>query len=216
MIPFGRTEDIGTASEVCQSFVLDNGAFSAWRSGSPILDWTGYYEFVDDWRRHPAFRWAIIPDVIDGDEDANDALLVEWPWEEHGVPVWHLHESLDRLYRLVTAYPTVALGSSGQWAVPGNDAWWERIAEAMEMACDEEGRALCKLHGLRMLNPEIFQRLPLASADSTNAVQNGARTANRSGCNTLTGMTIIADRIEQHQSASVWTELPKQKVLVFE
>lgn len=216
LIPFGRTEDIGTASEVCQSFVLDNGAFSAWRSGSPILDWTGYYEFVDDWRRHPAFRWAIIPDVIDGDEDANDALLVEWPWEEHGVPVWHLHESLDRLYRLVTAYPTVALGSSGQWAVPGNDAWWERIAEAMEMACDEEGRALCKLHGLRMLNPEIFQRLPLASADSTNAVQNGARTANRSGCNTLTGMTIIADRIEQHQSASVWTELPKQKVLVFE
>lgn len=216
LIPFGRTEDIGTASEVCSTFVLDNGAFTAWRSGNPILDWSEYYTFVDEWRRHPAFRWAIIPDVIDGDEAANDALLDEWPHEDCGVPVWHLHESLERLYRLVTWHRTVAIGSSGQWAVPGNDAWWERMGEAMEVACDDAGRPLAALHGLRMLNPEIFSRLPLASADSTNAVQNGARTANRAGCNTLTGMTIIADRIESQQSAAVWTPRPVQSVLMWE
>ena len=216
LIPCGRTEDLGTASEVCQTFVLDNGAFTAWRSGKPIQDWHEYYRFVDEWRRHPAFRWAIIPDVINGDEADNDELLACWPYDECGVPVWHLHESLDRLYRLVSAYPTVALGSSGQWAVPGDEAWWERMAEAMEVACDDSGRPLCKLHGLRMLNPEVFGRLPLASADSTNAVQNGSRTANRVGCNTLTGMTIIADRIESHQSAATWVAMPKQHVLSFE
>lgn len=210
LIPFGRTEDIGTASEVCSSFVLDNGAFTAWRSGKPIVDWSGYYEFVNEWRRHPAFRWAIIPDVIDGDEAANDALLAEWPHGDCGVPVWHLHESLERLYRLVTWHQTVAIGSSGQWANVGSDGWWERISEAMSVACDDSGRALCKLHGLRMLNPEVFTRLPLASADSTNAVQNGQRTAVRCGCNTLTGMTIIADRIESHQSAAEWRMMEVQ------
>ena len=46
LIPWGREEDIGTASEVCQTFVVDNGAFSAWRTGNAITDWSGYYDFV--------------------------------------------------------------------------------------------------------------------------------------------------------------------------
>jgi hypothetical protein len=53
--------------------------------------------------RAPNFDFAIIPDVIDGDEAANDALINLWPWirEKHmSAPVWHLHESLDRLMRL--------------------------------------------------------------------------------------------------------------------
>jgi hypothetical protein len=29
-----------------------------------------------------------------------------------------------------------------------------------------------RLHGLRMLNPEVFSRLPFASADSTNIGRN--------------------------------------------
>lgn len=34
------------------------------------------------------------------------------------------------------------------------------------------GQPLVKLHGLRMLNPEIFTRLPFSSADSTNIGRN--------------------------------------------
>lgn len=216
LIPWGRKEDIGTAAEVCQSFVIDNGAFSAWRTGEPVTDWRGYYDFVREWRRHPAFDWAIIPDVIDGDEAANDDLLAEWPYEECGVPVWHLHESFDRLERLVAAYPRVALGSSGEFSDPGSHSWWERMAEALAVVCDEDNRPRAKLHGLRMLDPAIFHRLPLASADSTNAVMNGSRTAKRCGCNTLTGSTIIAQRIESHQSAWDWVRREHQRVLVWE
>lgn len=215
LIPFGGAEDLPTAAEVCQSFVLDNGAFSAWRSGAPIEDWRGYYEFVDKWRRHPGFDWAIIPDVIDGDEDANDALLADWPFEDCGVPVWHLHEDVYRLERLLVAYPRVALGSSGEYADPGSRNWWRRISEAMEVAC-EDGRPRAKLHGLRMLDPAIFHRLPLSSADSTNAARNGSRKAAEVGCNTLTGMTILADRIERHQSAAKWVERERERVFVFE
>ncbi|NBW21797.1 MAG: hypothetical protein EBR82_78970 [Caulobacteraceae bacterium] len=213
LIPFGHTEDIGTASEVCQTFVIDNGAFSAWRSGTPIEDWSEYYQFVDEWRRHPAFVWAIIPDVIDGDEQQNNDLLAEWPYEECGVPVWHLHESLQRLEMLTSAYQIVALGSSGEYRTPGTESWWTRMQEAFECCTDDNGQPRAKLHGLRMLDPELFQYMPLASADSTNAAQNGSRTARRCGCNTLTGTTIIADRIESFQSAAKWTTRERQEVL---
>lgn len=88
LIPFPRQEDCAIAFEVCQSVVFDNGAFSAWKQGGPILDWSAYYDWCREWHRHPAFAWAIIPDVIDGSEEDNDALIAEWPLAKHeGVPV---------------------------------------------------------------------------------------------------------------------------------
>lgn len=218
-VPFPRPEDIGTAAEVCQSFALDNGAFSAWKSGEPVTDWSGYYAWVDEWRRHPGFDWAIIPDVIDGDESDQDRLIDHWPFGEQGVPVWHLHESLARLERLSVTWRLVALGSSGEWASPGSAGWWRRMADAMEVCCDEAGRPNCKLHGLRMLDPAIFHRLPLSSADSTNAVRNSA-TLTRFGMyappSGATRMSIIAERIEAHQSAAVWVPREQQSVLSFD
>ena len=62
----------------------------------------------------PRLRLGTHPDVIDGDEASNDELLLAWPKELRGVPVWHLHESLERLQRLASEWPTVAFGSSGQ------------------------------------------------------------------------------------------------------
>ncbi len=216
LIPWVRNEDIGTAAEVCQSFCLDNGAFSAWKSGEPIDDWSGYYAWVEQWSRHPGFDFAIIPDVIDGDEQANDDLLANWPFETGGAPVWHYHESLERLDRLVSAYPLVCLGSSGDWPNPGTDSWWMRTNEVMEVACDELGRPRCRLHGLRMLDPAIFTRMPLASADSTNAVRNSSsvkRFGMYSPPNESTRMSIIAERIEKHQSAALWVAIDRSPVL---
>ena len=40
------------------------------------------------------------------------------------------------------------------------------------VVCDDDGRPMCKLHGLRMLDPAIFTCLPLSSADSTNIGRN--------------------------------------------
>jgi hypothetical protein len=38
-ISFAHQGQLGVAIEVAQSFALDNGAFSAWKSGEPIKDW---------------------------------------------------------------------------------------------------------------------------------------------------------------------------------
>lgn len=206
LVPFPRQDDMGAVAELCQSFVFDNGAFSIWRKGG-TLDVDGYTRWVDDWHRHPGFDWALIPDVIDGDEDANDRLLEQWPAHLPGVPVWHLHESVDRLVRLASQWRAVALGSSGQWATPGTAAWWKRMSEAMAAICDDKGRPLCRLHGLRMLDPAVFSRLPLASADSTNAAVNGG-SVSRFGMYVppTAGQRaqVIADRIEAHNSAHIW------------
>lgn len=206
LVPFPRQDDMGIVAETCQSFVFDNGAFSVWRQGGQ-LDVDGYLRWVDDWHRHPGFDWALIPDVIDGNEEANDLLLEQWPAHLPGVPVWHLHESLERLVRLASTWRTVAFGSSGQWSSPGTAPWWTRISAAMEAICDEQGRPRCRLHGLRMLDPAIFSRLPLASADSTNAAVNGG-SVNRFGSYVppTAGQraAVIADRIETHNSAPLW------------
>jgi hypothetical protein len=212
LVPFPRQDDLGIIAAVARSMVFDNGAFSAWTRGEP-MDVAGYTRWVEEWHRHPAFDWALIPDVIDGSEADNEAMLRDWPAHLPGVPVWHMHEDLGRLERLCRDWRTVALGSSGQWRSPGTSAWWQRMAEAMDVACDEHGRPKARLHGLRMLDPSIFTRLPLASADSTNAVVNSG-SLDRFGMylppNAAQRAEVIAARIEAHPSAPIWTRQPIQ------
>ncbi len=172
-----------------------------------------YAEWVRQYEKHPGFDFAIIPDVIDGNEFENDKMISRWTCTEnmrHGVPVWHLHESLDRLAYLARAYPRVALGSSGQWATPGTDDWWDRMEEVRPVVTDEVGRPIVKLHGLRMLNPTIFAHIPLASADSCNVALNIGKDVRWSG--TYQPMSesmralVLAERIEHHASAAVWSK----------
>jgi hypothetical protein len=211
-VSFRRPDQLGLVLEVASSFAVDNGAFSAWRSGEPITDWSPFYEWVAELHRYPSFDFAVIPDVIDGNEDDNDKLIDEWPWKDSaphiGSPVWHLHESMARLERLALKWPRVCLGSSGEFAQVGTVSWENRMREAMDVVCDKHGRPICKLHGLRMLNPEVFTRFPFASADSTNIGQNVGIDSNWRG--TYQPMTkearaqIMRERIEFHQSPTFW------------
>lgn len=207
LVSFARPDDIGVVAECCQSFCLDNGAFSAWKRGiSP--DWDEYLQWVNLWARHPAFDFWLIPDDIEGDETANWKLMFSYGRRiPHAVPVYHMHESLEHLDRIIREFPRVAIGSSGQWPNPGTGSWWDRMGQIMEVCCNVDGEPRVKLHGLRMLDPEIFGKLPLSSADSTNAVLN-------SKSNTRFGMykpptaaqaaSVIASRIECFNSAAIW------------
>ena len=213
MVSFADPGDIEIAAEVCQSFCFDNGAFSAWTKGKP-LDIEGYAKWVDEWIRHPAFDFYVIPDVIDGTAEDNLAMIAEWRGMVrhqmllHGAPVWHMHEPLEVLSNFVHAYQRVCIGSSGEYATVGDARWWGRMAQAMSVACDEYGRPKAKLHGLRMLDPTIFSHIPLASADSTNVARNiGIDSAWRGTyipkSNEVRAM-IMMERIEAHCSAARW------------
>lgn len=206
-VSFAHPEQVGLAIENCQSWALDNGAFSAWKVGRQV-EWNEFYAFCADMQRVPNCDWAVIPDVIDGNEAANDALIAEWPHGTFGVPVWHLHESLKRLERLANEWPRIAIGSSGDYAIVGNQKWWMRMAEMMRVVCDDNGRPITKLHGLRMLNPEVFSRFPFASADSTNVARNIGIDSAWRGTYTppskeVRGL-VMAERIESVQAAVTW------------
>jgi hypothetical protein len=209
MVSYAHPEQIELVADACQSFALDNGAFSAWHSGTPIADWTSFYKWVEEWRQHPGFDWFLIPDVIDGSEEANDALVFDAALSPFAVPVWHLHESLDRIERLMArGFQRIAIGSSGTFVQIGTTAWWRRMAEAMSVFCDDRGRPLIRLHGLRMLDPRIFTWFPFASADSTNVARNVGLDGRWRGSYppaTKSGRgVVLTDRIEASNSTARW------------
>jgi hypothetical protein len=127
-VSFAHSDQLGVAVDVCQSFAVDNGAFSAWKSGNPVKDWTAFYDWALNVKKVPSCDFAVIPDVIDGSEADNDALLRDCPLPNwFGAPVWHMHESLERLEQLASTYVRVCFGSSGEYATVGTSNWWSRM-----------------------------------------------------------------------------------------
>lgn len=212
-VSFADPGQLELVAEVCQSFALDNGAFSAWKQGGNI-DLEAYAAWVTAWHMHPGFDFYVIPDVIDGTAGDNLRMLASWAktvpaavWRK-GAPVWHMHEPCEVLAELCAGHDRVCIGSSGDYATVGDSAWWGRMAEAMPYCTNSEGYPLVKLHGLRMLDPTVFSHLPLASADSTNMARNigldGRWHGPYSPRSKETRAAIIMERIEYHASAARW------------
>ncbi len=82
------------------------------------------------------------------------------------------------------------------------------MAHVMAAVCDNQGRPLCKLHGLRMLDPAVFSKFPFASADSTNIAQNvGIDMAWRGTYTPATKEArgaVMRERIESRNSRQTW------------
>jgi hypothetical protein len=215
-VSFAYPEQADLARAICQSFALDNGAFSAWRMGRQVTDWRPFYAWVE-LMRAPSLDFVVIPDVIDGGEADNDALVAEWPFGTLGAPVWHLHESIDRLARLAADWPRVCLGSSGEFATIGSPRWWDRMAQAVAAVSGLDGRPAVRLHGLRMLDARVTSKVPLASADSTNIARNIGIDVRWSGAYTPSGKPararVLRGRIEAQQSPVRWIGVTQQDLL---
>jgi hypothetical protein len=208
LISFAHPDQIAEVLECCESFCLDNGAFSIWKTTGGRIDILRYKAWVNGLRRHPSFDFAIIPDVIGGTEKENDELITEWGDIKGSVPVFHLDESPDRFLRLAEKFEKVALGSTDKWPANGSYSWWVYMADLMDRITDSQGSFPCKVHGLRMLDPRIFRYLPLHSGDSTNvAVNNGGPMKNKSypAVSRSVASELIAQKIEQFQSADAWS-----------
>jgi hypothetical protein len=218
MISFATARQAEMLIELCSTFTLDNGAFSAWKSGKEF-NLEGYAQFVERWCLHPAFDWCVMPDVIDGDENDNAVMRARWfnsvsplVWNR-SIPVWHMHEPVDVLRDMANAFDRIALGSSGRFAHIGSPEWWTRMYEAMDVICDDQRRPKVRVHGLRMLDPSIFSTLPLASADSTNVARNAGIDKRWTGpyapATPASRAAVLIERIEAHASAST---LPERQV----
>jgi len=189
-------DQIKKVHEIGQSVLIDNGAFSKWKTGKKT-NWSKYYDFCAKWLDYKT-TWAIIPDEIEGDENTNKSLVTQWPlntWQ--AAPVWHLHESLSYLRWLCDRFVKVCFGSSGQYSQPGTQAWHERIIEAFELISDSNGKMHNHIHMLRGM--QFCESLyPFASVDSTDVARNHNRPQN-------TALKLVK-RWDQFQCPAIFNE----------
>lgn len=150
-----------------QSVMWDNGAFSSFTKGR-AFDPAAFAKWVEPRLGHP--HWAVAPDVIDGDVDAQREAMKNWPHpRELSAPVWHMGLPIDWLVELADTWSRICFGSSG--------AYWQVGSELWERRCDEAWNALEKrglrpwVHMLRGLSM-AGDRWPFASADSVNVARN--------------------------------------------
>jgi len=174
LIPYPRPDNLKRAIEICDKVIIDNGAFSIWRKGGTV-DWDKFYSWLQPFKHNIEFFF--IPDVIDGTEEQNDALIADYflRGETKGVPIWHVNESLERLYRLVDYFDYIAIGSAGEYSQLGTPMWYNKMDKAMRVLCFSDGTPKVKIHMLRCLNAKIFTKFPFHSGDSTSLAQNHKR-----------------------------------------
>ena len=108
--------------------------------------------------------------------------------------MWHLDEPLARLSGLCDDWPLVCMGSAGEWATVGDDAWKRRMDDAMVACCDSTGRPRTNLHMLR--GAAVVGLYPFHSVDSTNVARNHHLWADVSGRGRM---------IETQQAPVRWT-----------
>ena len=223
-VSFAHSDQLGIAIDVCQSFAIDNGAFSAWKQGKPVTDWKDFLEWSEEISYLPHCDFIVIPDAIDGDLNEQTALIGRFLQHygsrgmQVGSPVFHLNEPLNHASYLSRAWSRVCIGSSGEYSEIGTAKWWNRMNQVMIAMCDSRGRPNCKLHGLRMLDPEIFTKFPFSSADSTNIGRNIGIDSKWKGTylppNKDARALVMRQRIEAFNSANVWDIQPEQQSLL--
>lgn len=203
-VSYAAPSQVARCHEIGQSCMLDNGAFSFWRVGKQT-DWVGYYEWAEKWLDYPT-TWAVIPDVIDGTEEDNDLLIASYPRSlfRQSAPVWHMHESIDRLKRLCHGFAKVCIGSSAQYAIVGSDPWRRRMEEAMNAVCGGSGKVPTWLHMLRGM-AMADSGYPFASVDSTDVARNHNRPQNTA--------LKLAERWDTKQASPYWKPAPVQEAL---
>lgn len=201
-VSYAAPGDVEWCDEHAQSMMLDNGAFSFWRTGR-ATDWPGYYSWAERWLERIT-TWAVIPDVIDGTEEENDALIAEWPYGERGAPVWHMNETLGRLLRLCDIWPLVCIGSSGEYAQVGSQSWRRRMDEVFDLRPND------RFHMLRGL-AFVDGPYPFFSADSTNIARNHA--GNNTRRTPRKSARRMADDIDGRNPARAWVPSVLQEEL---
>lgn len=191
-VSYHKPQDVVACHQIGQSVMLDNGAFSAWRIGAKV-DWMGFYAWCDRWLEYPT-TWAIIPDVITGTDEDQDALIDQWPHGERGAPVWHMHESIERLRRLTDEWPRVCIGSSAQYAELLTPQWCRRMDAAWNaiMVGRRHVPWVHMLRGMQLVRCEW----PFASVDSTDIARNHNRAHNSAG--------VMAKRWDAAQCPPTW------------
>ncbi len=165
---------------------------------------------------HPRFDFYLIPDVIGGTVKENDILLDGAV--PGGVPVFHVGEPLARIDSFADrGYKRIAIGTTKGFELKSL-LFWNEMRKIFDHLCID-GVPRMKVHGLRMLDPEIVEAFPFSSGDSTTATRKATFNSEWEGypyapISKAARATLVADKIEQGQSPSFYKSKPIQLELI--
>lgn len=166
--------------------ILDNGAFSHWRSGKGRINRRKFWRWVNAIQRRCPQAIAVVPDVIDGNEAAN-ALEVDYAFApthplcefpDRAMFVWHMNESFARLEWAARTFKFIAIGSCNEFDVEKyRQTYLEQLvfAEAIIDAVHAATGHRPFVHLMRGLGT-LHEATGFDSADSTNIARNHHRT----------------------------------------
>jgi hypothetical protein len=171
--------------------LVDNGAYSAFKSGIDTMTDEAYLEGFAAWANDITARcpqaFVVLPDVIDGSAEDNWQLACETLMMlnagDRTMPIWHMHEPISYLIHLCESFNYIGFGSSGEYFELG-PKWHARIKEAF--AAINKWEAECEGAYVRprihMMRAQKFAHLyPFDSSDSTNVAMNHNRQFRKSG-----------------------------------
>lgn len=201
-VSFADHRDTDICLNIGQSVMWDNGAFSFFTKGLEI-DLNKFYKWVEPLIGHP--HWAVVPDVIEGEEEDNLKLIKQWPFRKDcAAVVWHLSESIDHLFKLSDlGFSKIAFGSSKEYWKVGSDSWKRRVDEVFN-SLSQRG-SIPWIHMMRGLSLG-GKEWPFASADSTNVTRHFAERNETA--------EYMARQIDSNQCPISWKTKDTQRELI--
>jgi len=163
--------------------LLDNGAFSHWKSGKGQIDREAFFDWANDAQRFCDVAVAVIPDVIGGSEEQNwaEAMLAVRYYSdcpERLMFCWHMNDSIDQLKRAALVFNFIAIGSCAEYDVQTNPKGYRARLRHASAVLDYVERFYGRrpwvhlMRGMAVL-PKVIR---FDSGDSTNVARNHNRT----------------------------------------
>lgn len=163
-------------TKVKVELLLDSGAFSAWSRKEPI----DVYKYIDYLKKHEDLLHGYVNlDVIVGKlgvrrtfKELDEAARIGYEnlntIKKAGLrpmPVYHQHESLNWLARMIEdGEQYIGLSSAKDLWAKQQREW---LDEMFSLLTDSKGRPLIRTHGFGITNPDLVKRYPWYTVDST-------------------------------------------------
>lgn len=157
-------------------WILDSGAFSAWRSGNPI-NLQNYIEFIKenlDWVSSYVALDVIIPnDTERSAKESFENLKIMRKAGLNPMPVFHVGESIDWLYRMLDlGCDYIGLSASSIVAKGSVDDWYALVWSHL---VNSEGLPVVKTHAFGEGKVSSLTTFPFYSCDSTSWIWQSER-----------------------------------------
>lgn len=185
-------------------FVLDSGAFSAWRQGITI-DVFEYAKAVNEVQDY--FTDIVCIDAIDDPvtSEANHLIMLEEGCK-NVMPVFHSGEPLSVLKYLINqGYPYIGISPNNDWPEGQKQKWLAELFATFDMN-------KIKTHGFGYTSLEGLKQYPLTTADSATWIFLGAF----GSITTPFGRCLISDRMKDSKDhLNNWMPHDKEKIVSY-